>query len=94
MRPSRECSFANIDVMRKPLRTKNPLTATQESGIVWKFKWKMTMGATKKARSPVRDGRFPRENRDAVATVERPSAPASAVRTGRGESADCAATED
>ena len=88
------CSLANIDVMRKPLRTKNVFSDAQDPGRVWKFVWKVTMTATRMARSPVRDGRFPRENRDGVATVDRPSVLTSAVRRGMGATSDRPATED
>jgi hypothetical protein len=78
--------------MRKPLSAKNVLKVTQDPGRVEKSKWKMTTGITKKIRSPVSAGRFPRENREGAGTWDAP-VPASAVRRGGEATSDRLAIE-
>jgi hypothetical protein len=79
--------------MRKPLSAKNVLKVTQDPGRVEKSKWKMTTGITKKIRSPVSAGRFPRENRAATGASD-PPVPACGVRRAGAATSDRRAAED
>jgi hypothetical protein len=78
--------------MRKPLSAKKVLKVTQDPGRVEKSKWKMTTGITKKIRSPVRAGRFPRENREATGASD-PPVPACGVSRGGAVTSARRATE-